>query len=367
MLAADPADPAVALADSLLPRLEQLAGLSATGPLHLARRTREQLRGFIVERLEEDLPPEEALALRDVYALLGALPDTLDLRALLVELYTEQVVGYYDPAADTLFLVEGMPAEQVEGVLAHELVHALQDQHVPLDSLLHRDRGNDARTAAQAALEGHATMVMLALSAERATGRALDPARLPDPEAQLAGTMEAQSAAFPVFGAAPPFIRHTLLFPYVHGASFVRRLWLSAEVAAWAAPLGPLLPASTEQVLFPEETFLGQRDAPTELTTTAPGGAGPSAMRAAWAPTKPRRCWPPRAWRRMPAAGTGTGWCCWPVPGRRGPWRGARCGTTQPPPMSSRRRHAGSWRRPTGAAGGCSAWKWMVARAWWWW
>lgn len=272
--AADPDDPAVALADSLLPRLEVLAGLPARAPLRLARRSRAELRRFVAARLDEELPAERAGPLRDVYALLGVIPDTLDLRRLLLALYTEQVAGYYDPVADTLFLVDGMPAAQLDGILAHELVHALQDQHAPLDSLIHRDRGNDRQTAAQAALEGHATMVMLALSAERLTGRALDAGRLPDPATELAGAMAAQSAAFPVFAGAPPFIQRTLVFPYLQGASFVRHLWQSgARGAAWPAPLGADLPASTEQVLHPAEAFTGGRDVPTELEVSMPQGS----------------------------------------------------------------------------------------------
>ncbi|MEX0892585.1 MAG: hypothetical protein WEB88_10480 [Gemmatimonadota bacterium] len=272
--AADPADPAVALADSLVPRLEVLAGLPARGPLRLARRSRADLRRFVADRLEEEMPPERAGSLRDLYALLGVLPDTLDLRRLLLDLYTEQVAGYYDPQVDTLFLVQGMAAEQLDGILAHELVHALQDQHAPLDSLIHRDRGNDRQTAAQAALEGHATMVMLALSAERLTGRALDAARLPDPATELAGALAAQNAAFPVFAGAPPFIQRTLLFPYLQGASFVRHLWQAAGAeGAWPAPLGADLPVSTEQVLHPAEAFTAGRDTPTELGVTMPGGS----------------------------------------------------------------------------------------------
>jgi hypothetical protein len=149
-------------------------------------------------------------------------------------------------------------------VVAHELVHALQDQHTDLDSLIERKRGNDRQAAAQAAIEGHATLVMFALLAEEAAGQPVDPAMLPDPGAELRGGFGA-GAQFPVFQRAPAIIRETLLFPYAAGASFVHALWSRDGARPHEAPIGPRLPQSTEQVMHPVARFAETRDAPTEL------------------------------------------------------------------------------------------------------
>ena len=59
----------------------------------------------------------------------------MDLRAFFLRMLTEQIVGYYDPATKMLYVVNGAD-EQIVGVtITHELVHALQDQYVNLDSL----------------------------------------------------------------------------------------------------------------------------------------------------------------------------------------------------------------------------------------
>ena len=50
---------------------------------------------------------------------------------------TEQIIGYYDPKTKVLYVVEGAPEEYVGITIMHELVHALQDQYVNLDSLEH--------------------------------------------------------------------------------------------------------------------------------------------------------------------------------------------------------------------------------------
>src|SRR5271163_3647559 len=63
----------------------------------------------------------------------GLLPRDFDLEKLLVALLREQVAGYYDPKTKTVNLLDWVPMEEQEPVLAHELTHALQDQTIGLD------------------------------------------------------------------------------------------------------------------------------------------------------------------------------------------------------------------------------------------
>jgi hypothetical protein len=261
----DGEDPALrALVDSLITNLEQLSGLSARERVRVATRTKEEVRAFVSGRLDEELPTADLEGIRAAYGLLGMIPDTLDLRALLLELYAEQIVGYYDPQARALHVVEGVDRTNLRPVLAHELVHALQDQHTNLDSLIARARGNDRQLAAQAAIEGHATLVMFAFMASEMAGRPIPASQLPDPAEQVRPGLEAANAAFPVFQRAPRSIRELLLFPYIGGASFVWQLWSQGNGKP-APPLGDLLPQSTEQVLHVPERFLAGQDEPTEL------------------------------------------------------------------------------------------------------
>ena len=254
-----------ALADSLLPTLERLSGLAVTGPVRIEQRSVAQVRAYVEAQLAEELPPAALDGVQSTYALLGLIPDTLDLGALLLDLYTEQIVGYYDPESKTLYAVEGVPPEQLRPVVAHELVHALQDQHADLDSLISRERGNDRQLAAQAAIEGHAMLVMFALLTSEAAGDAVDPATVPNPADQLRAAMESPGAGLPVFRRAPRAMREMLLFPYVAGASFVQAFWRTGIDDDRAPPLGDALPQSTEQVLWPIDRFIEDRDAPTEI------------------------------------------------------------------------------------------------------
>jgi hypothetical protein len=259
-------DPALtATVDSMLPKLEVLAGLKKLRPVTLSEQSRDQLRIYIEQRLAEEMPPAELEGIRKTYVALGLIPDSLNIKALLLDLYQEQVAGYYDPSTDKFFLVKGTPVAMLRPVLAHELVHALQDQHVDLDSLIARDRGNDRQSAAQAAIEGQATLVMFAFLAQEAAGKSIAPGDMPDVSAQLAPALNAQNSQFPVFRRAPRIIRETMVFPYVGGAGLVQKLWTAHADQGFVAPLGALLPQSTEQVLHGAEKFVTTRDEPTEL------------------------------------------------------------------------------------------------------
>ncbi len=81
------------------------------------------------------------------------------------------VLGKYGVFTDTLYMSEGplrMAASTLKGdrfddvllvILAHELTHALQDQHIPMDGLLEDIDDQDALWAASGSWEGFATWV----------------------------------------------------------------------------------------------------------------------------------------------------------------------------------------------------------------
>ncbi len=261
--AADNAAALEAVVDTLLPRIEQLSGMQSLRPVRIERRSATEVRAYVEGQIADELPPERLDAIRRTYALLGLVPDTLDMRALLLDLYTEQIVGYYHPGDDVLYVVDSVPVDALTPVVTHELVHALQDQRADLDSLISPARGNDRQMAAQAALEGHATLIMFALLATDSQGNPADPLTLPNPAAQLRPALQSPQSQFPVFRRAPRIIQETLLFPYIAGSAFVQALWSTQRDRP--APLGDWLPQSTEQLLHFERAFLAARDEPAEL------------------------------------------------------------------------------------------------------
>ena len=251
------------IASELLLDLAKRSGLELKTPVRLARRSRAELVGYLTAKLDRELPPEEARGISESYYLLGLAPVGLDLRGVLLAVYTEQVAGFYDPDSTALFVMDDQPAEALRTVLVHELVHAVQDQSVDLDALTARERGNDRQIAAQAAIEGHATLVMLEYLTEVRRGQAVDLAEIPDFASQVRPALQSLSAQYPALAEAPRVIRESLLFPYLEGAGFVQRLWYGT--GGRPSPLDANLPQSTEQVMATGPLLLTERDEPTEL------------------------------------------------------------------------------------------------------
>jgi hypothetical protein len=252
-----------ALVDSLRGPVERAAGLRFTSPPRSAMRSRQQVREYLVRKLDEELPPARLRGLQTAYRLFGLLPDTLQLRPLLVDLYTEQVAGFYDPDSATLFGVEGADRTQLLLVLAHELIHALQGQHLPLDSILHSRANNDRLSAAQAILEGQATLASLEVLAP---GRGV--AENPEFWDMYREQVREQQSAMPVFRRAPLVLREALIFPYLQGAEFMH--WWESRHPGDTLPFGPAMPVSTEQILHPER--YARRDVPVALAFEADSG-----------------------------------------------------------------------------------------------
>ncbi|HEV8176801.1 MAG TPA: hypothetical protein VGP44_03830, partial [Gemmatimonadales bacterium] len=198
------------LVDSLRAPVEQATGLTFKANPRVAVRSRSQVRAYLIRKLDEQLPPAELSGLETTYRLFGLLPDTLKLRSLLVDLYTEQVAGYYDPDSATLFAVADADPVQLRLVLAHEMIHALQGQYIPLDSILHDTSNNDRLTAAQAVLEGQATLASIeVLSPGQNVGD--------NPEfwELYREQVREQQSSMPVFAKAPLVVRESLIFPYL--------------------------------------------------------------------------------------------------------------------------------------------------------
>jgi len=257
-------DPALRqMAAQLLPALASRSGMELREPVRLEFRSRDELIRYLEFKLDEDLPEDEARARVDAYALLGMVPADLDLREVLMGLYTEQVAGFYEPDSTALFVLDDQPEEAMEALLMHELVHAVQDQTADLDALTDPDLGGDRATAAQAAIEGHATLVMLEYMTEQMTGAAVDLGQIPDFATQLRPALQAMVGEFPALASAPRVIREGLLFPYLEGAGFVQGLWGDGERVA---PFGPALPASTEEVMG-----RGNAAPPIELAVSSTG------------------------------------------------------------------------------------------------
>ena len=244
----------------MMPSVAEAAHLAFKREPLVLRRSRDQVRDYVIHKFDEDLPPSELAGLEAALHRFGLIPDTLQLRPTMIDLLTEQIAGYYDPDSNALYIPADIEPSQLRVVVSHELVHALQDQYVSLDSIITQQGHNDRRSAAQAVLEGQATVAQISV---------LMPEQRPDTFPvgwfwqQRAVMARLQTTQMERFARAPLWLREGLIFPYLGGADFV--VWFGKN-----RPDGSVLaamPISTEQILHPER-FAAQ-DEPTELAFAA--------------------------------------------------------------------------------------------------
>ena len=245
----------------MMPAVAQTVGLRfKTEPLVL-RRSREQVRDYLIHKFDDDLPPAELAGLQSALRLFGLIPDSLQLRQTMIDVLTEQVAGYYDPDSNALYIPADIEPFQLRVVVSHELVHALQDQYVRLDSIITQRHANDRRSAAQAVLEGQATVAQIPVLMPEQKPDTLPPGWFWRQRAAMA----AQQAQMKQFAHAPLWIRESLIFPYLGGADFI--VWFRQKYAGRSVL--DSMPHSTEQILHPEQYAV--HDEPTELTFVSNG------------------------------------------------------------------------------------------------
>ncbi len=232
--------------DEIEQQVISLRGLQPTGLVQRALLTSDELRQNVVTDFLGNYSRDDARQDANILATFGLLEPGYDLYNLFIELYSEQVAGYYDNESKEMFVVQGTGFHGPERLTyAHEYTHVLQDQAYDIQNGLGYSEDacetDTERCAAIAALiEGDATLTELQWFSSYGTQQDMD---------ELLAFY--QSYTSPVFDSAPDFMQDDFLFPYQVGQVFVQYLH---DRDGWAAVDAAYndLPASTEQILHPE-------------------------------------------------------------------------------------------------------------------
>lgn len=199
--------------------------------------TRAELAEILPDLLEPPLDNETLRAL-------GLLSADQDIVALTNQLYTAQVLGFYDFDEKRMVIVSDAgltPTAQI--TYAHEYTHAMQDAAFDTSSAQERVAGRrDEELALLALEEGDATTAMVLWAIGHLS------------QDELAGITE---SPVPDMSGIPDWMVRLLEFPYLSGAEFVGQLYASGGWDAVDAAYGDL-PASTEQVLHPDAYIDGE-------------------------------------------------------------------------------------------------------------
>ncbi len=206
-------------ADQVLKEMSEMTGLPIKEPLKKEIINREGVRKYLVENLHREMTPEELHAEEASLKAFGLVTREFNLEKFLINFYTEQAAGFYDPVRKTMFIADWIPPEMQRLALAHELTHALQDQNFGLEKFLRAVKSDDdALNARQALVEGYATAAMM-----QALLKPMSLTAFPALEPIMSQVIDKQFQEFPAFSSAPLFFRFQALFPYIQGMTFMQR------------------------------------------------------------------------------------------------------------------------------------------------
>ena len=244
------AAPDAAAVERVLAKLERLTGVSRKRPVAARTMSKAEIETLVLRKLGEDYTEAEIREETLILETLGLVPAGTDLKRLVADLYPEQMGGYYDPADGTYVMADWIEPALQEAVMAHELVHALQDQSGGISALQAQVRhDDDAALALMALLEGTATLAMLAYMTDAPVEQV---AAIPGIAAMMRTAARQSQGQAAVFARAPAFLQAAMLFPYLEGTDFVCRL-METRTFAQTLRLVEHPPATTEQILRPEK------------------------------------------------------------------------------------------------------------------
>ena len=270
----------IAATQDVLKETSAIRQLSILRPVQSSAQSRAEIERALIKSLDEDTTPASIHADEVTLKKLGLAPMDFQYRALMLRVLTEQVAGYYDPKTRQFHLADWIDLDGQKPIMAHELTHALQDQHFNLRRFEHWPKGDsDAELAAHALIEGDATLAM-----------ALYVANNPLVALAFLKSLGAAGMASAELDKAPRALRESLLFPYQDGEKWVNALY---KRGGWneVSQAFTTLPQSTEQILHPDKYFAHEAPVKVTLPDIAPllsrseppaVAGGPSSSRSAW-------------------------------------------------------------------------------------
>lgn len=232
-------------------RVEGLRGLEFRDPVEPQLLPTAEFTALITELAGEDYTAEDADLDGRVLTALGAVEPGVDLRTLVMDLIGEQAAGFYEPDTGQLVVraddADALLAPGSQVILAHELEHALTDQHLPLPVDAEAPADGDGETAALALVEGGATLLMQRFAMD-ALGPMEQLSMATDPS--VAGSQE-QLEGY------PQHLQRELTFPYTDGLGFVCAVHADGGWPAVDAAYDDL-PSTTAQILWPDRYAAGE-------------------------------------------------------------------------------------------------------------
>ena len=254
-----PINPLQKTLDAIGYRVAIMRELTSYSPTDREFITRDELIVRLGQDLEEDR--EDIYELQQLYRTLGVIGEDTVLYDLILGLYGEGVLGFFDTEEEKLYVVQD-PAEfgpQDEATFAHEFTHGLQQRNFDIHSISEELEGNSDRSRAfRGLVEGDATI-----------SDTIYTFQYMEEEERIAIREASASAPSDAYFSAPHLIQRTFVFPYREGANFVVSLFLATNSWQEVNRAFEQIPQSTEQILHPQKYVSGEGPLTVELPDVA--------------------------------------------------------------------------------------------------
>jgi len=212
----------------------------------------------------------------------GLLPRNFNLQEFLVKANGKQIAAYYDFDTKTISMLNWIPRDRQEPILAHELTHALQDQNYDLKAWLKlsptepsagekpgqdSDTDDESSAARRAVTEGQAQVVYVDYLLAP-YGRTVQ--NTPALIYQMEDPMVRAVADSELLHTAPMIMRELGTFPYGAGLIFEGELLQKGGKAMAFAGAFTHPPHSTHEVLQPKAYIEHEKIAAVHLPDLGP-------------------------------------------------------------------------------------------------
>lgn len=233
--------------DDIVKSLSEITGWNVKRRVPSRMLSKESFRKNVESQMKNKSSREEIRNEEITLKMFGFVPPDFNLAQETVDLVSEQAAAYYDYTKKRLFILDSTTGDVEQRLtLAHELAHALADQHHPLGKFLNKGSpDDDAETAREAVMEGQATFLGWDYLA-KAEHQDLDEIITKLAEDPGSGS------SFPVFSKEPLYMRESLVFPYDAGLAFQYAIYKKHGRDSFDE-LFTHPPASTQQIMHPQE------------------------------------------------------------------------------------------------------------------
>lgn len=256
---------------ALRSKLEASRGLKFRVPTPVSVKSRAELKQAVLADLKAQFNSDQAKNHHAALKALGLVPQDMKVSEVLLKFYSNQIGGYYNTDSKRLVFVKGPKGAAMSPrfVIAHEMTHALQDQHFDLSFLMADSAdNNDRKQAGLALIEGDATLAAFQLlKSEKPQWRGLSLRKFLDQSRKQAKKAKSKAPKLEVKTAKiPRYFLSTARFSYDQGGAFVEAV-VKARGLKGLNQLFLNPPQSTEQILHPKKYLSDRPDQPWLLHT----------------------------------------------------------------------------------------------------